>query len=377
MEFVASRKNVLAAVKVVSGAAAPEGAAEAPGQNLAGVMIEAKRGTVTFSATDKDLFLSRKLVIGPDCITVEGKVLVPAKRLAAILSDSSQESVQLTTSHDGKGLDIKTAGGRLKLSAMVQDEYPQTPDLKDGKTKARINSASFQLGVEKCGFCVGKAENANYALGGLMVDLQKDGATMVGTDTHRISVYEMDGEAGEGSGQFILPLRAAAAINDMAALDGEQINLQTNGNSMRVDTRGGFAIVHLIEGVFPRYTEVLPKDFATVATMNKDALIGAVKAVSRVADDNTNRIELAINGSEDHIVTAATGSERGEGAIQVAAEITGAGMKTGHNHKYLGDALKAVYEETVKLEANGENDPLGIREGTWTHIIMPIRNMDK
>jgi len=130
----------------------------------------------------------------------------------------------------------------------------------------------------------------------------------------------------------------------------------------------------LIEGQFPRYAEVIPKDMGIKIIVDREMFGRTLKLGGQVANDESNTINISAKG--DKIVLNMVGNESGDGRIELDAEIEGGEFSADFNYLYIVELLRALEEDKVEINVKDKDNPVKIVSGDLVHIIMPVKKVN-
>jgi len=330
---------------------------------LRGMYLKAAEGKLVAQATDLEIGV--KLETADVQVHKEGKTLVHAKNLEIFVKNLPSEVITLEVS-DNK-LMVKYGRSMAKLNIMSDADYPSPPDCKDEILTIPANALRRALArvlpaVAKTHF--------RQVFTGVLLDIQEGKTVFVGSDTHRLNVYEVN--AGGKPQQIIIPARAVDEILRLVDDEGAVVVL-TNGNNLLLKTGEVEILSRIIDGAYPNYQQVIPTTFVTevnVDTMAFKQSLQRLLSLPKTGDIHTTRITL--NGTTE----LSTTSDEGEIKEVLEAERTGEDLEISFNSNYIMDAVKLMPEET-KICFSGKMSPALLKgEDGFLSVIVPLRGRD-
>jgi DNA polymerase III subunit beta len=198
---------------------------------------------------------------------------------------------------------------------------------------------------------------------------------MVATDGHRLSLIErtmatpIKIERG-----VILPKKGLMELRRLLAEDGGPCELALTPGSLVFRREGVLMIIRLLEGVFPDYRQVIPKESARTLILKRSALIETLRRVSLIAQDKASGIKLEVG--RDNLTLSSQNPDLGEAQEQVAAKVTGEPLKVGFNARYLIDVLTVLTSDEVQLDLLDDLSPgklQSVGETGYLAVVMPMR----
>ena len=343
------------------------------------ILMEAKKGRLHLSATNLDI----SITTSTDKVEIkdEGKVAIPANKFVPFVRSLRSGMVSLAQS----GQQIRLDSGKAKLTdnTMNVEEYPALKVLEE-KNGLDIEAALLIDMVNETSYSVSRDET-RPALMGILWEIRKKSLTLVATDAHRLArsrrdmQWEVAGDKDmivDTAGLRQLP-RIVGAFKDEEEASGN-VTMYIGDNQLSF--RAGPTILHarLLEGPFPDYNAVIPKDNDKDLTVDKADFAQAIRRVSITADRITSQIRLGVETGRMELTAKGTEGSQSEDEIAVAYE--GDAMEIGFNYSYLQDILKNIKAETVILSMRDSQSAALIKpvteDGQETGLLcllMPLR----
>lgn len=343
---------------------------------LGHLLLEASGSQLKLTATDLDLTIST--TIGAE-VGRDGSVTLPAKRFSEIVRQLDPES---TVSVDvSKANALITAGrANFRILGMVSGEFPKVPSLGFKKGMA-TPSETLKKAIQRTVFCVSRDETRR-ALTGVLWEVTGDSMSMVGTDGHRLARISLPVDLNvESRTEVIVPTKA---LNQVLRLTGDAedegvaVKLAPDHVIFRFGKTTLFT--RLIEGPFPKYQDVIPKDNNKKVVVKRDAFVDALRRVSLLSDSLTHQVRISVK--PDTLVLSARTQDIGEAQEEIEAQYGGDEMDLGYNAQYLAEILRNVETEEVLLSlssplAAGLVEPLEQGEDeNYLCLLMPLRLVD-
>jgi DNA polymerase-3 subunit beta len=332
---------------------------------LTGVLIEAASdGTLTLTTTD--LEVSARLSVGVQ-VTEDGTALIPARLIADTVKSLSDAPVDVEADQSQARIRCAAYEGALRL--LPAEDFPslQAPS----GTRVVADSPTFAEAVSQVARAASRDE-ARPVLTGVLLEVSREGVTLVATDSYRLAVRELIATAA-GEGKAIVPERAMSEAGRAAAnvekgeieifLDDSQVSFQVG--QLTLTSR-------LIEGEFPNYRALLPEAYENRMTVSRQQLMDAVKRVGLLARD-TSPVRLEFNALG--VKLSSSSPDLGQAVEAVEAAYEGQDLTAAFNPNYLADGLAAATGDSVRLEVRDGLKP-GIVKGDgdeFTYLVMPVR----
>jgi DNA polymerase-3 subunit beta len=332
---------------------------------LTGVLVEAGEGGA-LTLTTTDLEVSARLSIEVQ-VQDAGIALVPARLLADTVKSLSDAPVEFESDQGQAQIRCAAYEGALRL--LPAEDFPglQPPS----GTRVVVEATRFAEAVGQVARAASRDE-ARPVLTGVLVEVSREGLTLVATDSYRLAVRELIATA-EGEAKAIVPERAMAEAG-RAAAGIEKGEVELFVDESQVSFRAGKLMLtsRLIEGEFPNYRQLLPEAYENRLTVSRQQFVDAVRRVGLLARD-TSPVRMEFNALG--VKLSSSSPDLGQAVEAVEAGYEGEEITAAFNATYLADGLAAAAGDTVRLEVRDGLKPGIVRgEGDeFTYLVMPIR----
>lgn len=346
---------------------------------LSNILLEAKSDGVEIIATDLELGmrgLYKATVKEPGAITLS------ARKLYEILKELPEGEIEMTVGANNWAT-IQSGKSQFKIVGLPSTEYPALPAIeREGLTP--LSGAGLSNLIRKTLFAVGD-NDARYILNGLLITLnvsdKKTTLRLVGTDGHRLAVADQEasqpaGKEGPKEIKAIIPKKAAMEMRHLLEEgDGEPL-IGFTKNLMIFRKSGLLLTSRLMEGTYPNYQQVIPKDKESDkrVTVSKPEIEGALRRVAVLSRDKTNAVKVTFTPGK--ITLFSSNPDFGEATEELPAQYKGESLTTGFNARYLLDVLGVVDGESVTMQMDAPLSPCLVREpgnSGFTCVVMPVK----
>lgn len=334
------------------------------------------KNKLQLSATDLDLSLSAEL---DTPVSKDGAITVPARTLAELVREIPEGSIDFEVI--GGRLELRFKQGHHIIAGTSADEFPALPEV-NLKKAIRLPASDLLRMIRKTIFAVSRDET-RPALNGVLWETQGESMVMVATDGHRMAKIERPNTrlAGVG-GDLIIPPKILDMVVKFAK-DIDEIGVVLAEKHVIFDLGRMVLTSRLIEGPYPNYRQVIPKETTKRFSVDRDELFGTVRRVSILSNALTHQVRFSFKEGELELRTANAdlGAEAKE---SLEGEYSGDPMDAGYNATYLLDILKHIDSPRVQLDLNSSASAALVRpvgEGTdesedYLCLIMPLRLND-
>ncbi len=339
---------------------------------LSNVLLETVKNGVRLSGTDLDIAVSTTVAADVDA---EGAVTLPAKKLADIVRELPAAPIRVTGAGEQR-VSLECGRSKFKLLGLPREDFPSFPPVKFEKASTAPASLLHKL-VAHVAFAA-STEETRPILNGVLWELRPDRMRMVATNGHRLARMDVPMEGGT-TADLIIPPKALEQVRRLVAADAE---LQIAKSENHIGFRSGGTQIYsrLIEGPYPNYEQVIPRENDKAATVDKAAMAGALRRMSVVASDQTHRIRLAFAGGAAKFSVQTP--DLGEAQDELALTYEGEPLEIGFNAQYLLEVLKAMPTDEVRLtfkapERAATIEPVGWDDpASYMCLVMPLRLVD-
>ena len=341
---------------------------------LANVLLETQKDKLKLAATDLEVGIKTEI---PTEIIKEGSITIPAKILFDIVRELPAQDVQLEVTPEYK---VILSCGKIvfKIMGLPKDEFPIIPDFKE-ENSFELPAQLFKEMIQKTIFAI-STDETRYILTGVLLQTSGGNVEMIATDGRRLAYCNGGkmGKVGKSKLDVIVPAKALREANRLIGEKGEsdkamvKIELTENQISMKLDST--ILVSRLVEGKFPNYKQVIPKETSLSVTLDTQKLLDSVKRISLLAPERAESIKFEL--AKDKLVMSSMAQGLGEAREEVEIEYKGANFETAYNPKYMLDVLKIISSEQVRIELTNPMSPGVIKpsnEEEYLYVIMPMR----
>jgi len=345
---------------------------------LANVLIEAQKGMLKLSSTNLEMGIS--MWIGAN-IAEEGKVTVSAKLLSEFVNSIKPGKIDLV--EENQMLEVNSVDNKAEFFIIPADDFPRVPE-PEGQNIIEVNALQFADAVNLTVFAAG-TDDSRPVLTGILMESKEKELTLVGVDGFRLSRKKLKLEKVVKIENFkeIVPaktlkemesiLRDVAEEKDVIKIYylGTKNQLLFKVNDLELSTR-------LIEGDFPDYEKIIPKEKILRFEMDKEEFGNALKVVSIFARNvigNKTRFKIDATAKKTILSANVVDIGKNDSSLKIDA-IQGDDMETGFNVRFLMDIANVIKSKKIVFETNGPTAPgvfVNPEDLDFTHIVMPMR----
>lgn len=296
-------------------------------------------------------------------------MLLPHGRMVAILGTASGDEVTLTA--NGTSCVVECGRGRWTLPLEDAAEFP-TWEPEGLASVVRIPSDEFARAVHSV-LPATDNESSRYALGAMLVSVDGDAASFVATDGRRLHLAEVSHDQAVDKSETLVPASVARTLYRLAAADDDSVQLERSTTVVRAEIGGTTVTARQVEGRFPRWRDVLPKDGPTASTVERGALESATASAAIVTSEQSKGVTYAWTREGLHLT--AKSSENGESSVTCELVECGHACSVMIDPAYVLEwsrNLPPEAEPTISVQAKDKASAVVLRNDCYTGVIMPL-----
>jgi len=335
---------------------------------LSNILLVARNNELSVTATDLEVELVAQTEVN---VETGGEITVSGRKLLDICR-ALPEGSDIDISVSGEKAIIRSGRSKFSLATLPAAEFPSVEDIKAGQM-IEVDQAVLGRLIEKTHFSMAQ-QDVRYYLNGMLLETGGKHLRTVATDGHRLALCQADlGGGSLNEQQVIVPRKGVLELQRLMTGEGS-LNIELGPNHVRIQLDGIRFTSKLIDGRFPEYERVIPKESSNELTADRDAFKGALQRTAILSNEKYRGIRLVIRDSG--VVMQAHNPEQEEAEEELEVDYGGEDIEIGFNVNYLLDALGAVAGDTVTLSVLDGNSSCLIREpgkDDCKFVVMPMR----
>lgn len=335
---------------------------------LSNVLLVAKDGEIAITATDLEVELVAQADVA---VEAGGEITVSGRKLLDICR-ALPEGSEIDISVSGEKLVVRSGRSKFSLATLPAAEFPSVEDIKAGQT-IEVDQETLGRLIEKTHFSMAQ-QDVRYYLNGMLLETGGKFLRAVATDGHRLALCEaeLDG-ASLDEQQVIMPRKGVLELQRLMSGEGP-LHIELGPNHVRIQLEGIRFTSKLIDGRFPEYDRVIPKESSNELTADRESFKAALQRTAILSNEKYRGIRLIIRDSG--VVMQAHNPEQEEAEEELEVQYSGEDIEIGFNVNYLLDALGAVNGDEVTLSVLDGNSSCLIRQpgkDDCKFVVMPMR----
>lgn len=306
-------------------------------------LFEIQDGRLTVSASDLETTMRTSMEVEAK---EDGKIAVPAKLLLDVLKTLPEQPCTFSIDNSNFAIEIAYDNGKSKMVGFNGDDFPRVPAIENANS-TRISGEILSRAINKTLFATG-VDDLRPVMSGVYCQFSPENITFVATDAHKLVRFTRTDSQATGSSSFILPKKPLNLLR--ANLKGdEEVQLDFNESNAVFSFNEITLICRLIDGKYPNYEAVIPKENPNVLIIDRQQFLSSIKRVSIFANKTTHQIKLKLAGSELSL-SAEDLDFSNEANERLTCNYDGVDMEIGFNSRFILEMLNNIDTTEVKLE---------------------------
>lgn len=335
-------------------------------------LFELNNNALTVSASDLETTMASVLNVESDN---QGQVAIPAKLLLDTLKTFPEQPLTFVVESNNT-IEISSNHGKYALAYASADEFPKTIAL-DNPSQTIVPSEILATAINKTIFAAGN-DDLRPVMSGVFFQFSTEGLTFVATDAHKLVKYSRTDVQANETAEFIMPKKPLNILKAILATREEEVKIEYNDSNAKFSFGDTELVCRLIDGKYPNYEAVIPKENPNQLTINRNQFLNSVRRVSIFSNKTTHQIRLRIAGAELNI-SAEDIDYSNKAEERLTCDYQGDDIQIGFNSRFLSEMLSNITADDVQLEMSLPNragilTPVdGLEQGEQvTMLVMPV-----
>ncbi|RIA09510.1 DNA polymerase-3 subunit beta [Flavobacteriaceae bacterium MAR_2010_72] len=335
-------------------------------------LFELNDSKLTVSASDLETTMSSVIDVESDS---NGSIALPARLLLDTLKTFPEQPLTFVV-EDNNTVEISSNHGKYALAYADGNEFPKAVALEDPST-TKITGDILATAISKTIFAAGN-DDLRPVMSGVFFQFSTESLTFVATDAHKLVKYTREDVSANQVAEFIMPKKPLNLLKGILAASEDEVTIEYNDSNARFTFDNSELVCRLIDGKYPNYEAVIPKENPNKLTIDRTQFLNSVRRVSIFSNKTTHQIRLKIAGAELNI-SAEDIDYSNKAEERLTCDYQGDDMQIGFNSRFLTEMLNNLNADEVKLEMSLPNRAGiltpgdGLDEGEHvTMLVMPV-----
>jgi DNA polymerase III subunit beta len=335
---------------------------------LSCILLETVGKDLVIRATNLDLGIEITL---PVKVIEEGKVAIPGSILNSYLSQSIGDKNVVLESSEGN-VKVTTDTGTTVIKSLNSDDFPTIPRIKGEKTY-KVATRELIRGIKAVWYS-SATSSMKPELSSVYIYADDDSLVFVSTDSFRLAEKRVKMKDMKEFGSILIPVKNIPEIMRVLENVSGDVDMVVTKNQISFSYSGLYLTSRVVDGIFPDYKQIIPKDFKTTVTVLKGDLVSTLK-LATIFSDKFNKLSIKANPSEKLLEFSTRNADVGESVNKIEAVLEGDDVAINFNYRYITDCFQSVESDSLALNFNGLTRPLiikGVGDHSFTYLVMPI-----
>lgn len=306
----------------------------------------------------------------PVKIEKEGIMAVSGSILSNVLSNITDKEKILLEDKDGNLL-IKTKKNQLRIKGQAYEDFPTIPLVTGNKIE--IENKKFLEGI-KAVYYSASISDIKPEISSVYIYGDGEYLVFVATDSFRLAEKKIKIKGIEEFTGILIPFKNIPEILRVLSEEDEVLKINFNKNQISFSFDGVYLTSRIIDGVFPDYRQIIPKEFKTEVVTLKQDLLNALK-MSNIFSDKFNQINIRVSPKEKIFEISSQNNDVGDNKTHLDGAISGEEIELSFNYKYFLDCFQSITKDSVSIKFNQTLKPMVIKSNPdelFTYLIMPM-----
>ena len=362
MKFIVASGELQKALQIVSGVISSSQSRPI----LENFLFELDSEILKITASDGETTLLTSLAVKSDD---SGKIAVPAKMFQDVIKSFGDQpltfSVKESESGEGGLLEILDEKDNYFVALDNAEDYPEIPEF-DAAQKVTIASGVLADALSNTLFATSN-DSLRPVMTGVLFQFSDKETNFVSTDSHRLVVYKRTDVTSDEPVEFIMPKKPLSIFKNILSSSNDDVLIEFNENMAKFTFGENVWICRLIDGKYPNYSAVIPKENPNVLIINRNLLLSSIRRASIFSNKSTNQVRFKLSGNVLHLHAEDT-EFANKADMQIPCNYNGEDINIGFSSKFLTEMLSVLGADDITLKMSQPNRP---------GIVEPVDGLDE
>ena len=362
MKFIVASGELQKALNVVSGVISSSQSRPI----LENFLFELENEILKITASDGETTLITSLAVKSDD---QGKIAVPAKIFQDLIKTFGDQpltfSVKDSESGEGGLLEILDEKDNYEVALDNAEDYPELPEF-DASQKVTLASGVLADALSNTLFATSN-DSLRPVMTGVLFQFTEKETNFVSTDSHRLVVYKRTDVTNKEAVEFIMPKKPLSIFKNILSNSNDEVTIEFNENMAKFTFGENIWVCRLIDGKYPNYSAVIPKENPNVLTVNRNLLLSSIRRASILSNKSTNQVRFKLSGNVLHLHAEDT-EYANKADMNIPCDYKGEDINIGFSSKFLTEMLSVLGPEDITMKMSQPNRP---------GIVEPVDGLDE
>ncbi|MCX6807874.1 MAG: DNA polymerase III subunit beta, partial [Patescibacteria group bacterium] len=333
------------------------------------ILLEAKDDRLTLTTTNLEVTIKTSCEAS---VEKDGAITIPAKLFSGYISLVSGDKIEGEL-QENMSLKLIAGGSQTEIKGISADEFPIIPEV-DAKTTLNLPAPVLTKALDQTVFSA-SSDPTRPVLNAILLWVKKDTLYLVATNSYRLAEKQVPLlEAQKNEVKVLIPARAANELAALLSKEAEIVVVKIGDNQIKFEIAHTEFTTRLVDGKFPDYEQIIPKETKISAFVLTEDLIMAVRRAGLFADQMSGKIRL--HADKDRLVISTDTGQIGKDEIVLPAKVTGGTLEIALNVAYLVDMLGRAGTAEVEIKLVDALKPavlIPAKDKKYTYVVMPLK----
>lgn len=330
--------------------------------------VVAEKGQLTIRATNLDVGFQSSI---PAKVDEEGIAAVPANVLSAFVSNiPSEKSIKLAS--DGKVFSVTSLQNRTIIKCLSYEDFPTIPEPPQTES-FEIEAKEFVKGLKAVWYSSG-ISSIKPELASVYIYSDDQDIVFVATDSFRLAEKRIKTKNHKEFDRVLIPFKNIIEIIRVLEQAPDKVSVYLNKHQIAFIFGTTRLTSRVIDGTFPDYQQIIPKEFKTEVVVLKEDLVRSLK-ISNIFSDTFNQVSVFISPKENRFELTTKNNNLGENTSLLSGALVGEPIESSFNYRYINDCLQSIDTDSISLSFAGAGRPAvlrGVSDKSFTYLVMPM-----
>lgn len=362
MKFIVASGELQKALNVVSGVISSSQSRPI----LENFLFELEDEVLKITASDGETTLITSIAVKSDD---NGKLAIPAKIFQDLIKTFGDQpltfSVKKSESGEGGLLEILDEKDNYEVALDNAEDYPELPEF-DASQKVTLTSGILADALTNTLFATSN-DSLRPVMTGVLFQFTDKETNFVSTDSHRLVVYKRKDVTNKEAVEFIMPKKPLSIFKNILSSSNDEVVIEFNENMAKFTFGENIWICRLIDGKYPNYSAVIPKENPNLLTVNRNLLLSSIRRASILSNKSTNQVRFKLSGNVLHLHAEDT-EYANKADMNIPCDYKGEDINIGFSSKFLTEMLSVLGSEDITMKMSQPNRP---------GIVEPVDGLDE
>lgn len=332
------------------------------------ILLQASNNTLLLRATNLEIGIEIKI---PAKVEQEGTIAIPANIFHSFISQI-QSDKHITLEVIDTKVHITSGSGKTTINGYSHEDFPTIPTLVEEKSFT-VGAQELVAGFKAVVYCA-SISSIKPELTSVLVTNDEDSLVFAATDSFRLAEKRVRIKKNLEIGQILIPHKSVLEIMRIFGDSREEVTIVFNKNQISFTVGSIYITSRVIDGNFPDYKQIIPKEFSTEVIVLKQDMVAALK-LANVFSDAFHQITFSVATAKKLFEIRTKNTEVGENNNDLPAAISGDDVTSSFNYKYIIDCFQSITVDSVALQFNGVSRPMlirGVSDNSFTYLVMSM-----